>query len=236
MKLARSLAKLPVSLALCLSVALPLPACKNTPPDGTSNPPGSGEEVGKRGKRKRGDDGAEGGEEGGEEGGAEPPKTCEAKVADTPTALFGDQVLVRPPINVEIVEDNPTFATTFTSGGFVSACEATVDRMSLFVFQNDKKKNVKAYMDEIINTMLAGSGFKNGTRGKNHVETEVQLDTEIEYPAGDGAPPAKLYISVKKLYQFALVVVYQTRPDEFGALLPTFKASAESLIVLPPDA
>jgi hypothetical protein len=240
--LARSLAKLltqPTGLigALCLSVALPLPACKNTPPDGTSNPPGS-EEAGKRGKRKRGDDGgAEGGEEGGEEGGAaEPPKSCDAKVADTPTALFGDQVLVRPPINVEIVEDNPTFATTFTSGGFVSACEATVDRMSLFVFQNDKKKNVKAYMDEVINTMLANSGFKNGTRGKNHVESEVQLDTEIEYPAGDGAPPAKLYISVKKLYQFALVVVYQTRPDEFGALLPTFKASAESLIVLPPDA
>lgn len=237
MKLFRSSAKL-ASSAVCLCLALPLPACKNTPPDGTSNPPGS-EEIGKRGKRKRGDDGgAEGGEEGGgEEGGAaEPPKSCEAKVADTPTALFGDQVLVRPPVNVEIVEDNPTFATTFTSGGFVSACEATVDRMSLFVFQNDKKKNVKAYMDEVINTMLANSGFKNGSRGKNHVESEVQLDTEIEYPAGDGAPPAKLYISVKKLYQFALVVVYQTRPDEFGTLLPTFKASAESLIVLPPDA
>jgi hypothetical protein len=231
------LSALVASSAFCFSVVLALPACKNTPPDGTSNPPGSEDGVSKRGKRKRGgDEGGEGGEEGGDEGGKEPPKSCDAKVADTPTALFGDQVLIRPPINVELVEDNPTFATTFTSGGFVSACEATVDRMSLFVFQNDKKKAVNAYMDEVIGTMLANSGFKGGNRGKNHVESDVQMDTEIEYPAGDGAPPAKLYISVKKLYQFTLVVVYQTRPDEFGALLPTFKASAESLIVLPPDA
>lgn len=223
---------------ICFSFALAVPACKNTPPDGTSNPPGSGDAVGKRGKRNRGggDGGASGDEGGGEEGGGEAPKSCEAKVADTPTALFGDQVLIRPPINVELVEDNPQFATTFTSGGFVSACEATVDRMSLFVFQNDKKKSVKAYMDEIINQTLANSGYKDGTRGKTFVDTDVQMDTEVEYPAADGQPPAKLYISVKKLYQYALVVVFQTRPDEFGALQPSFKASAESLIVLPPDA
>jgi hypothetical protein len=233
-----NLARLSAISAISFSLGLAIPACKNTPPDGTSNPPGSGDAVGKRGKRKRGGDGgaSDGGEEGGEEGGGEAPKSCEAKVADTPTALFGDQVLIRPPINVELVEDNPTFATTFTSGGFVSACEATVDRMSLFVFNNDKKKNVKAYMDEVIDTMLANSGYKGGTRGKNFVESDVQLDTEIEYPAADGQPPAKLYISVKKLYQYALVVVFQTRPDEFGALQPSFKASAESLIVLPPDA
>jgi hypothetical protein len=229
--LARSIA---VS-AISFSFALAIPACKNTPPDGTSNPPGS-EEGGKRGKRKRGgNDGGEGGEAAGEDGGSEAPKSCDPKVADTPTALFGDQVLIRPPVNVELVEDNPQFATTFTSGGFVSACEATVDRMSLFVFENDKKKNVKAYMDEVIGTMLANSGYKGGSRGKDFVETDVQLDTEVEYPASDGQPPAKLYISVKKLYQYTLVVVFQTRPEEFGALQPSFKASAESLIVLPPE-
>jgi hypothetical protein len=232
-KLARFIA----SSALCFSVALVIPACKNTPPDGTSNPPGGSDGSGRRGKRNRGGGGetSDEGDEGGEAGGA-PPKSCDAKVADTPTALFGDQVLIRPPVNVELVEDNPTFATTFTSGGFVSACEATVDRMSLFVFENDKKKAVKTYMDEVINTMLANSGYKGGSRGKNFVENEVQLDTEVEYPAADGQPPAKLYISVKKLYQYTLVVVFQTRPDEFGALQPSFKASAESLIVLPPDA
>ena len=234
MKLAHLLA--PV---FCFSLAVAFGACKNDRPDGSSNPPGEG--GGKRAKRnkrnKGGDDGGDGGEtaDGGGDDGGEPAKSCDPKVADTPTALFGDQILIRPPINVEIVEDNPTFATTFASGGFVSACEATVDRMSLFVFQNDKKKAVKAYMTEVID-MLQKNGYKGGSRGKDFVESEVQLDTEMEYPASEGQPPAKLYISVKKLYDYTLVVVFQTRPDEFTALQPTFKASAESLIVLPPDA
>lgn len=223
---------------ICFSFALAVPACKNTPPDGTSNPPGSGDAVGKRGKRNRGggDGGASGDEGGGEEGGGEAPKSCEAKVADTPTALFGDQVLIRPPINVELVEDNPQFATTFTSGGFVSACEATVDRMSLFVFQNDPKKKLGTYLDEVVNEMLPKSGYQNGTRDKNYLETDTDAHTGVEYPAADGAPPAKLYIAVARRFDNVFVILYQTRPDEFVVLKPTFEESAKSLLVIPPDA
>ena len=108
--------------------------------------------------------------------------------------------------------------------------------MYLLVFENDKKKDAAAYMVETIDGALVEAGYKNGTRGKNFVESATQVDTAIEYPPGDGAPPAKLYVSVKKLYDFSLVTVFVTRPAEFDTLAPTFKESAASLIVVRPDA
>jgi hypothetical protein len=168
--------------------------------------------------------------------GKETSKACTTEVADTPTPLFGEKVLIRPPVNVELVEDNPTFATTFASAGFVSACDATVDRMSIFVFQSDPKKAIGTYMDEVIDDMLTKSGFKGGTPGEPVVDTETDVHKAVEYAAADGQPPAMLYIAVTRKFDNVFVVVYQTRPDEFSALEPTFKASAESLLVIPPDA
>ncbi|MEM6294200.1 MAG: hypothetical protein AAGA54_23185 [Myxococcota bacterium] len=235
----------PASVALCLGLLAPLAGCDKNKPDGTTNPPtGDGAVAAASGgatdpaDADAGDAGAaDGGGDAGDGGAAEPaaPK-CDAKVADTPTALFGDKVLIRPPVNVEIVEDTPVFAQTYASGGFVSACDATIDKMYLFVFENDKKKDASTYMEEVIGEMLVKNGYTGGTRGKNYAESATQVDTEIEYPAGNGAPPAKLYVSVKKLYDNTLVTVFATRPDEFGALAPSFQESAASLIVLPPDA
>ena len=231
------------SIVLCLGLLAPLSGCDKNKPDGAAQPPGGGGAVAATtdgASDGSGDDSggaSDGGDGGGDDGGAAPAAAaCEAKVADTPTALFGDKVLIRPPMNVELVEENPTMAQTYASGGFVSACDATVDKMYLLVFENDKKKDAAAYMTETIDGALVAAGYSNGTRGKNFVESATQMDTAVEYPAGDGAPPAKLYVSVKKLYDFSLVTVFVTRPAEFDALAPTFQESAASLIVLPPDA
>ncbi len=231
------------SIVLCLGLLAPVGGCNKNKPDGTSNPPGGdGPAVASGGATDPGSDagGDEGsgdaGDSGGDSGAAPAAAACKAKVADTPTALFGDKVLIRPPVNVELVEDNPTVAKTYASEGFVSACDATVDRMFLFVFENDKKKDAGKYMEEVIDEMLVKNGYTGGTRGKNFAESAVQVDTEVEYPAANGAPPTKLYVSVKKLYDNTLVTVFATRPDEFGALAPSFTESAASLIVIPPDA
>ncbi len=231
------------SIVLCLGLLAPLSGCDKNKPDGAAQPPGGdgavaattdGSSDGSGAESGGASDGDDGG--GGDSGDAPAAKACDAKVADTPTALFGDKVLIRPPMNVELVEENPTMAQTYASGGFVSACDATVDKMYLLVFPNDKKKDAAAYMVETIDGALVAAGYANGTRGKNFVETATQVDTAVEYPAGDGAPPAKLYVSVKKLYDNTLVTVFVTRPAEFEALAPTFQESAASLIVLPPDA
>jgi hypothetical protein len=222
---------------LSLALGLGLVACKPDAPVGTSNPPGdSGNAAASDGGGDDGyaGDGAAGSSADGGDGGG--GKACEAKVAEAPTPLFGEKVLIRPPINVELVEENPAFATTFASGGFVSACEATVDRMMLFVLPSDPKKPVAKYMDEVIEQTLTQAGYQNGTRGDDVVSTETDVHSVIEYPAGGGQPPAKLYVAVSRKFTNILVVVYQTRPDEFSALKPTFRESAESLLVLPPDA
>ncbi|MCR9164208.1 MAG: hypothetical protein ACE37F_17745 [Nannocystaceae bacterium] len=229
------------SIVLSLGLLAPLAGCDKNKPDGAAQPPTGADAVaattdgGSDGSADTGDTGDAG--DGGDGGTTEPaaPK-CDAKVADTPTALFGDKVLIRPPLNVELVEENPTMAQTYASGGFVSACEATVDKMYLLVFPNDKKKDASVYMTETIDGALVAAGYKDGTRGKNFVESATQVDTSVEYPAGDGAPPAKVYVSVKKLYDNTLVTVFVTRPAEFDVLAPTFQESAASLIVLPPDA
>lgn len=241
MKLDGIFAKAP-SLALCLGLLTPLAGCDKDKPNGSTNPPtgadGVADASGGDTTEPGGDDGADAGD-GGDGGGEAPPPAataCAAKVADTPTALFGDKVLIRPPVNVELVEDNPAFAKTYASGGFVSACDATVDNMFLYVFENDKKKDAATYMDEFISATLVKSGYVDGKRGKNFAESATQMDTEIEYPAANGVPPAKLYVSVKKLYDNTMITVFTTRPDEFSALAPTFTESAASLIVIPPDA
>ena len=178
-----------------------------------------------------GDDGAEGGDGG--EGGEQPAQSCEAKTADAPTPLFGEKVLIRTPINVDLHEENPTFAVAQTTGGFVSACEGTIDRMTMIIFQNDKKKKLTTYADEFY-TALEKNGYTGGTRAAPMVDSDTDHAFVAEYPAAGGQPASKLYIALKRRQDVIIALTYQTRPEEYPKLEPTFKASADSLLVAPP--
>lgn len=227
---------------LVLALSLGMGGCNKTKPDGTTPPTTGGDTAATGGgdAGSGGDTAATGGGDtgGGDTGGGEkpaPPKNCEAKVADAPTALFGEQVLIRPPINVELNEENPTMAVGAVSGGFVSACEATVDRMTLLVFENDKKKSAKAFGEEFIADYLTKGGYTGGTNGTPVVETNDEFDISVEYPAAGGQPASVLYIAVRRRHANFFTLVYQTRPGEFAALKPTFTASAKSLLVKKPS-
>lgn len=230
MKLSRTL-----FLALGLALMIGPASCSKTKPEGTS-PPDDGEgKQAKRGKDRKhkddgGDDGADGG---GEDGGGEPAKTCEAKTADAPTPLFGEKVLIRPPVNVDLQEQNPTFAVAQTTGGFVSACESTVDRMTMLLFQNDKKKPLTKYADEFYEA-LEKNGYTGGSREKPIQDSDTDHAFVADYPAANGQPASKLYIALKRRQDVIIALTYQTRPEEFPKLEPTFKASADSLLVAPP--
>jgi hypothetical protein len=223
-----------LTCALALGVA---PGCKPAKPDGTNPPDGSSSKrQGKKRAGKGGDGGSADDGDGGDDGGAAAAAKCEAKVAEAPTPLFNEKVLIRPPVNVEIVEENPTYATTYASSGFVSACDATVDRMHIFVFESDAKKGLDKYLDEFIDVYLVKSGYKGGSRGDNYLSTKTDVHTSIEYPPEGGQPPTTLYVATARRFSNVFMIVYQTRPDEFPALQPSFKASAESLLVIPDDA
>jgi hypothetical protein len=231
--LVRNLLGSALTCALTLGVA---PGCKPTKPDGTTPPDGSSSKSGKKRGAKKGDAGSDlADDDGGGDAGDEAAAKCEAKVADAPTPLFNEKVLIRPPVNVELVEENPSYATTYASSGFVSACDATVDRMHVFVFP-DQKRGLDKELDEFIGEYLVKAGFKDGSRKDNFLATDTDMHTAVEYPPAGGQPPAMLYVATAKRFSNVFMLVYQTRPDEFPVLKETFKASAESLLVIPDDA
>lgn len=226
------------TLVLALSLGA---SCDKNKPDGTTPPDGGktaggttdggGSGGGGTGDSGGGSSDSGGGDGGKTDGGGEKPKTCDAKTADRPTALFGEKVLIRPPVNVELVEDNPTMAVAQVSGGFVSACEATVDRMTMLIFENDKKKSVKDFANEFIDAYLVKGGYTGGTKGTATVDNQTDYDISVEYPAHGGAPASVLYIAIRRRHENFFALVYQTRPDEYPLLAPTFKASAATLLV-----
>lgn len=216
-----------------LLVALSLSGCKATRPDGTTAPPGESDPVSGPSTESPSTASTP---TGNSTTSPEPQAVaCEAQVADAPTPLFDESVLIRPPINVELTVANPTLATTYAEDGYVSACEAVVDRMSILVSANDKERPLSEFATDIIDKTLAGNGFTNGTRGTNPVDTDTALHTTMRYPAADGNPPVVIYIAIARKYNYILTTLFETRPDDFALLEPTFKKSAESLLVIPPS-
>ena len=229
-------AKIARVTTLPLFLSLSLFGCKTDKPNGTNPPTGGGGSADSGGGSDGGGGTADGG--GGDSGstdGGGGGETCEAKTSDSPTPLFGDKVLIRVPVNVELVEDNPTFARTFSSAGFVSACDATVKNMFVQVYENDPKKPLKTYMQEVIDVTLTQSGYANGSRAGNPVESDTDYHTIMEYPPGKGTPAVKLYVVVVRRLNNVLLVVYEAVPEEFGLLQPSFKKSAESLLIVPDE-
>jgi hypothetical protein len=220
-------------MALGVVVAV---GCKPEKPDGTSNPPDDPSAQAEDGGAVASDDGQTAAADSGGDGGGngeQPKKKCAAQVADTPVPLFGERVLIRPPINVDLQEDNPSMAVAISGSGFVSACDATVDEMRVFVFESDKKKSVQAYVDEFVNVFLAKAGYTNGTQGEKYVDTPTEVHTSLEYPAHNGQPPAAVYLAATRKDNNIFIVFFRTRPDEFAMLKPTFQESAQRLLVVP---
>ncbi len=244
MKLTRKSVAPAILLGLCVGFA---GACGSKKPPGT-NPPG---ETGAGGEEGGGDAGSDGGgdvtdgggDAGGDGGGGDTagggdpgPEKCDAKVADTPTLLFGDQVIIRPPVAVEFALDgNPTVAQAMMSGGFVSACNATVKRMLVMVYEMNKKKKPTKLMDEFI-TSLESQGYKGGKKSSPYIDTATDFHLSVEYSGGGGAPATTLYLAVARRTDKDFIVVIESSPEEFGLLKPTMEESAKSLFVVPPDA
>lgn len=167
---------------------------------------------------------------------------CKAEVAD-PALLFHETILMRPPIGVEFLpDDNPTFAQAAMSGGFISACDATVKRVQVFVYANDAAKTLEDYQRDF-KAMLASSGYTGGTTTPVHVSTD-ENHVAYEFPASGGQPPSSLYVAARRLegatvpptgkIDNVFIVVYETSPEEYAMLEPTFKLSGSSLLVVPP--
>ena len=160
-----------------------------------------------------------------------------------PTRLFSDTVLIGPPIGVEFLpDDNPTLAMAAMSGGFVSACDATIKRTLVFVFDSDPAKSMKDYLREF-DTMLQNSGYTGGSSRTLYDSTDDRRVAQ-QFPAAGGQPPTSLYVAARRLPGTAsppatagdrvFIIVFETSPDDYGLLEPTFEESASSLAQVSP--
>lgn len=238
MKLLRTLAVPFLVLGLAVS-------CGKKTPEGTTPPgeTGSGGDASAGGSDAGGGDGGGGSAGGGDAtaGGAggdapagdapaDASKVCDAEVSDTPRALFADNVLIRLPKGVDVVEQTPFFAR-ITSSNTQSTCEAIVSFAAIGYFQTDTTKTVTQVRDETIKARgIDPSGITWGE------ETTKNRDYSASYEVGEGPkgePPIKGWISFKDKAGSTFWVAFETHPNAWNAVKKSFQESAKRLIIVP---
>ena len=237
MKLLRTLAVPFLVLGLAVS-------CGKKTPEGTT-PPG---ETGSGGDASAGGGDAGGGDAGGGAGGgdataggaggdapagdtpADAGKVCDAEVSDTPRALFGDNVLIRLPKGVDLVEQTPFFAR-ITSSNTQSTCEVIVSFAAVGYFQTDTTKTVIQIRDETIKARNIDPSTV--TWGE---ETTKNRDYSASYEVGEGSkgePPLKGWISFKDKGGSTFWVAFETHPNAWNSIKKSFQESAKRMIIVP---
>lgn len=233
--------KLLRTLAVPLMVFSLAASCGKPKPEGTT-PPG---ETGSGGDATAGSDASGGGgEAGGEGGGGEagaaggeggdaPPaadagKVCDAEVSD-PKSFFADNVLIRLPKGVELVEDSPIFAR-ITSKNTVSVCDAIVSYAALGYFQSDTKKTMQTIRDE---TIAAARGFQaSEVTWADEVAKNRDLAVSYEVPEGPkGEPPIKGWLVLKERQGVMFWAAFETHPNAWNAMKKSFEESGKRLLV-----
>ncbi|MDC0719819.1 hypothetical protein [Nannocystis bainbridge] len=221
-----------------LVLGLAVAGCGKKTPDGTT-PPG---ETGAGGASAGGGDsgggdaggGESAGEAGGDAGGGDSDvsqKVCDAEVGDTPKAVFADNVILRLPKGMELVEENPFFARISTKDT-VSTCDGVISFGALGYFQADATKTVKQVRDE---TIQAARGVP-----PNEVtwteETEKGRDYSGSYSIPEdakGNPPIKGWFVLKEKAGFTFWYALETHPNAWNALAKTFQESGNRLRIGP---
>jgi hypothetical protein len=232
------------------SVAVPLlvlglaVSCGKKPPDGTTPPgeTGSGDATGGGGGADGGGagDGGGGGEAGGggdDKGGGDPPadgpdpnKVCDAE-NEEPKALFADNVLIRLPKGVDLVEQTPFFAR-ITSSNTMSTCDAIVSFAAVGYFQTDAAKSVTTVRDE---TIKAARGV-NPSDVSWEEESTKGRDYSAAYsiPEGPkGEPPIKGWIQFKDKGGNTFWTAFETHPNAWNAVKKSFQVAGQRLLIVP---
>lgn len=232
-----------------LALGLVAAGCGKKTPEGT-NPPGEtggggdaagggggdagggGDTAGGGGDAGGGDAGGGGDKAGGGgEEGPDPNKVCDASTSDTPTALFANNVVVRLPKGMELVEENPFFARIATKDT-VSTCDAIISFGAVGYFQADPSKDPKKTRDE---TIQAARGVPPSEVTWSE-ETVKNRDYAGQYdiPADDkGNPPIRGWFVLKEKGGFTFWYSLETHPNAWNALKKTFQESGKRLLIVP---
>jgi hypothetical protein len=156
-------------------------------------------------------------------------KECEATLADVPTALFDDSVLVRLPVGVELTEVSPKLAHT-TAKATASACGAVVRYAAVGLLATPPGRAAAEIRDSVLAEVReAGAGT---------------LTWSEEMPPGGryyhgaytgtiGGAPVKGWFALKERPGSAAWALFEAHPDAFPTLQPTFMQAGKRVLVVP---
>jgi hypothetical protein len=222
-----------------LVLGLAVAGCGKKTPDGTTPPGETGAGGGSAGSGESGGGEAGGGESGGEAGGGggeasggegggdASQKVCDAEVGDTPKAIFADNVILRLPKGMDLVEENPFFARIATKDT-VSTCDGVISFGALGYFQADPAKNPKQTRDE---TIQAARGVPPGDVTWSE-ESEKGRDYQGSYSIPEdakGNPPIKGWFVLKEKGGYTFWYALETHPNAWNALYKSFQESGNRL-------
>lgn len=161
---------------------------------------------------------------------ATPP--CEPEVADVPTTLFKDRVLVRLPIGVEVNEAPLAAGSPWARSGaaeMVSACGATVRQVAIGLVPAAEDVALAGVRDEVLARVHA---LAPGAIQWQDVRTDERGLDGTYTIAGEGGPLRGWFVLKRKHGQLVWAL-YEASPEAFEALVPTFRMSSTRLLVLP---
>ena len=141
--------------------------------------------------------------------------------------MFADNVILRLPKGMDLVEENPFFARIMTKDT-VSTCDGVISFGALGYFQADPNKPVKQTRDE---TIQAARGVP-----PNEVtwtdETEKGRDYSGSYSIPEdakGNPPIQGWFVIKEKGGYTFWYALETHPNAWNALAASFKESGNRL-------
>lgn len=161
--------------------------------------------------------------------GPDPSKVCDAEVSDTPRALFNENVLIRLPKGVDLVEQNEVFAR-ITSSNTMSTCDAIVSFAAVGYFQTDPSKTPVVIRDE---TLKQARGVEpSEATWSEEITKNRDYSVAYELPVGPkGEPAIKGWIAFKEKAGVTYWVAYETHPNAWNAVKKSFQESTRRLLI-----
>lgn len=148
-----------------------------------------------------------------------------AAALDPPVDLFNGDVSIAVPQNIALEHPTPFLATNLKD--ISSACDTPM-RMSVMVLEDVASDQS---LDEKATQMLGKHGFTDGTIDAPEIKTTVECRLIGTFPPKGELPAATVYAVLERHGDRLYFVIYRSSPEGFAKLLPSFRASADSMIV-----
>lgn len=161
----------------------------------------------------------------------EPPRVaCEADMAD-PVLLFGERLVARLPVGVEVVEVAPERART--TGEAVSACGAVVRQVVIGVVAHDPDRSAEALRDAIFKEIhgLGPGAIEWRTAVGSRRPYEYEASYAIAAVPGLVRGPIRGWFAIRERPpRQAAWALYEAHPEEYPTLEQSFRESGKRLL------